>query len=217
MRTADGGRRCVRTSENFALRLRRRQGDTRKTFPLARLADSSLTEGLIPVVRRKRQSSLEKHLLEGTHNIDAMLDAVAKYSLDWHSIADHPGIFDQYRAGRLYFHIHFSWLFNRPGQIEAHDLYAIYRRLPNTSGHILGKCLSGGDCDSEGNWPELRYCDEKQAMFVNDVQLMKHPNNVVSPSVVSRVRLQLLDFCEGRTADEWGDSSCTGISELFGR
>jgi hypothetical protein len=112
---------------------------------------------MISVVCQKSESSPKKHVVEVPDDTNGVLDAVAEHSFDCMSIADHSGIFKQYRTGRLYFHVHFSWLRNDCGQIKAHDLCAIYRRLPFSGIKLNVPNFPVGECEDKRGGPELRY------------------------------------------------------------
>jgi hypothetical protein len=60
------------------------------------------------------------------------------------------------------------------------------------------------------------FCDDKQAVLINDVQLRKHPEDVLYP-VASRVRLQFLNLCEGISANVWRDFPYRRVLKIGGR
>src|SRR5690348_16772569 len=118
-------------------------------------------------------SRSEKHLLKFTDNVDSVLDTVADHRFDWHSVTHQPSFFELYRTGRLYFHIHFSWLSDRTGKIETHNLCAVYRRFPIAGGDLAFEMLASGDSDAKSGCLKLGSCDEQQAMLIDNVQLME--------------------------------------------
>ena len=168
------------------------------------------------VARPKSQDSLTKELpAKSIDNVDDVLDGVTKNCLHKQAITDQSRFFYLYRSGRIHFHVHWTWFLNCAGQIKAYDLCAVFRRFPVPSVINSDKSFASRDGNVKGIWPEFRSCDDKKAMFIDNVQLRKNPENILVSSVPTCIRLQLLDCCQGHIANEWSDPFLDGFLESF--
>lgn len=132
-------------------------------------------------------------------------DALPKRVLHANSISGQSGLDELYRRHQLYLHAHFSWMIN---ESKTDDFCAIFHGLPLGFRNDFMTLVSGGDNrDSKFRRGALLACDDKQAVFIEDVQLIKNPDVGFIGNVVSAVRLTLLDFCKSGRADERLDQS----------
>src|SRR6185437_11834496 len=91
---------------------------------------------------------------------------------------------------------------------------ATYHRLPFTEVIFANpdRKIAG---DGVGFHRRALLHHNEQAVFVDYVQLRQDPKDVFVAMIPSCVRLQVLDLCESRTADEWSDVIPHEIMELL--
>jgi hypothetical protein len=142
----------------------------------------------------------EKILSKVVYDLGDDADALPKRVLHANTISGQPGLGELYRRHQLYLHTHFSWMI---GESKTDNFCAIFHGLPLGFRNDFMTLLSGSDNrDSEFGRGALLACDDKQAVFIEDVQLIENPNVGFAGNVISAVRLTLLDFCKSRRADE---------------
>jgi len=145
-----------------------------------------------------------------SHNTHKLVENIC----DGHPIAGELRIDELYRSNRFNPHIHFGLTWRTADGPKSDNFCAIFHEFPlGIRNDYVSRTIFNGE-------PELRSrklisCDEKQAMLIDYVKLVKNPNIGLIRNVVSLVRLTLLDFCEGGVADKFFESPCSFVETLF--
>jgi hypothetical protein len=147
-----------------------------------------------------QQESLSKKILsEMTYMTGDDCDALPERVLDNNSVRGQAGIDELYRRHHLYLHAHFAWSF---GESKAENFRAVFHGLPLGFRNDLMTLFPASNGNSELRRGKLLSCNDKQAVFVENVQLRKNSNVSFFRNVISAVRLTLFDFCQSGIADE---------------
>ena len=131
-----------------------------------------------------------------------------------HPIAGEPCIAELYRRHNLYMHIHFVWGIRHLGKIKSENFCAVFHRLPPGFRNDFPDCLSVEEGQGKHCRRKLLISNDKQAVFIEDVQLREYPNVSLFRNVISAVRLTLLDLCLRGGADERLDKFFYPLIEL---
>ena len=158
-------------------------------------------EDAVARLKSQEQESLsKKYLSEMTYVTGDNRSALPKRILHANSVSGYSGFDELYRSHQLYLHAHFSWRIN---ESKSDNFCAIFHGLPlGFRNDFMALFPSRDNCNGEFGRGALLARDNKQAVFIEDVQSIKNPNVGFFRHVISAVRLTLLDFCKGGIADE---------------
>ena len=112
-------------------------------------------------------------------------------------VTDQTRISELYHDGRIHFHCHFTWSIKSGGEIKANDFCITFERLPDWLRELMFKTFPTGTINSKSLSPNLRFCQNEQAMLVDVVEFREDPQDRVLRRINSLVRLQLLQGCKG--------------------